>query len=156
MAPSTGHAGARLDRGRRWLHGSAGAPASFVRFVLVGGSSNVLYVLAFALLAGAGTQLANAVGFLASTALANELHRRLTFHARGSVRWYTAQLEGGGLALTGLVVTSLALAGAERLTEPSTSVQAVLVVAVTAVVGLVRFVALRAWFRPAPQGEDRS
>jgi putative flippase GtrA len=149
---ATGHTGDRTTHGRQWLHDSASAPASFLRFVLVGGTSNLLYVLAFAVLAGASTQLANAMGFLGSTALANELHRRRTFHARGSVRWYTAQLEGGGLALAGLFATSVALAGAQHLAEPSTTVQVVLVVAITGLVGLVRFVALRAWFRP--EGEQ--
>jgi putative flippase GtrA len=155
MELATGHAGVRIAHGRHWLHGSASAPASFLRFVLVGGTSNLLYVLAFAVLAGASTQLANAVGFLASTALANELHRRRTFHARGSVRWYTAQLEGGGLALAGLLATSAALAGAQHVAEPSTTVKVVLVVAITGLVGLVRFVALRAWFLPSgDRGEE--
>jgi putative flippase GtrA len=139
---------------RPWLTESDAVAASFLRFVVVGGSSNVVYVLAFWLLAGSGTQLANTVGFLASTALANELHRRLTFHARGSIRWYTAQLEGGGLALTGLAITSLALAGFARVADhPSTVLQAALVVAVTGLVGLMRFLALRAWFRPVDPPE---
>ncbi|QXG76053.1 hypothetical protein KUM42_00255 [Modestobacter sp. L9-4] len=95
------------------------------------------------------------MGFLASTALANALHRRRTFHARGSVRWYTAQLDGGGLALAGLLATSVALAGAQHVAEPSTTVQVVLVVAITGLVGLVRFVALRARFRPSgDRGEE--
>jgi hypothetical protein len=45
-----------------------------------------------------------------SSILANELHRRLTFHATGRVGWLTAQWEGGGLAATGLVASGVALA----------------------------------------------
>ena len=142
----------------RWVRSGDGAVASLVRFMAVGGASNVVYVVLFWLLTGAGTQLANAVGFLASTMLANELHRRLTFHARTAVRWYTAQWEGGGLAVIGLAVTSLTLAGLDQLADqPPTWVQSAVLVAATGLVGLVRFVALRAWFRPArPEGRMTS
>jgi putative flippase GtrA len=147
--PSPAAPAARVRRLEQWVRAGDGAGASFVRFIAVGGISNVVYVVAFWLLTGSGTQLANAVGFLASTMLANELHRRLTFHARTAVRWYTAQWEGGGLAVAGLAVTSLSLAGLDQLTsEPSTLLQSAVLVAATGLVGLVRFLALRAWFRP--------
>ncbi|SNS54128.1 Putative flippase GtrA (transmembrane translocase of bactoprenol-linked glucose) [Geodermatophilus saharensis] len=119
-------------------------PAQFVRFVLVGGSANVVYAGLFLLLAGLGDQAANLAGVVASTALANELHRRLTFRAGERVGWAAAQWAGGGLAVTGLAATSLALAALEGWTAARGPLASVLVVvAVTGVVGLARFVGLR-------------
>ncbi|MFI6867207.1 GtrA family protein [Nocardia sp. NPDC050406] len=122
------------------------ALAQLVRFALVGGLSNVGYLLLFLALYGEGAQLANLAGSIVSTALANELHRRLTFHASGRVRWHTAQIEGGALALTGLAITSGAIAalewGAPGLGDIA---QAMAVLAVTAAVGTLRFLTLRLW-----------
>ena len=149
-APSSGvRSASRLARSGPWLRQDDGAIAALLRFVLVGGSANVVYVLAFWLLAGSGSQLANAVGSLASTMVANELHRRFTFHARSTVRWYTAQWEGGGLAVAGLALTSLALVALGQLVDqPSTAIESAMIVSVTCLVGLVRFLVLRVWFRP--------
>ncbi|MCZ2848181.1 GtrA family protein [Modestobacter sp. VKM Ac-2978] len=129
------------------------AGAQFARFVVVGGVSSALYALVFIGLQGLGAQPANLAGAIASTLLANEMHRRLTFHAGGRVSWFTAQWEGGGLAGIGLVATSLALAGLHTLTgDVGAVVQLGLIAAVTGAIGLVRFVALRSWvFSPAPR-----
>ena len=146
-APVSAPAPGALRRLVRWLRDGDGSGASFARFVLVGGTSNVVYIAALVLLDGAGVQLANAAGSLASTVLANELHRRLTFHAEARVGWLAAQLEGGGLALAGLAATALALAGLGRLVgEPSALAHIAVVAGVTGAIGLVRFVLLRAWF----------
>ncbi|MCZ2838262.1 GtrA family protein [Modestobacter sp. VKM Ac-2985] len=129
------------------------ARAQFVRFVVVGGLSSALYAVVFISLQGFGAQVANLSGAIASTLLANEMHRRSTFHAGGRVSWFTAQWEGGGLAGIGLVATSLALAGLHTLTgDVGTVVQLSLIAAVTGAIGLIRFVALRTWvFSPAPR-----
>ncbi|MCW2582627.1 MAG: uncharacterized protein JWQ53_1417 [Klenkia sp.] len=125
--------------------GDAGS-AQFARFVFVGGLSSALYAVLFVVLDGFGDQPANLAGAIGSTLLANELHRRLTFHADGRVSWFTAQWEGGGLAVVGLVATSLALALAHHLLGDTTwQVNVLLIGAVTGAIGLVRFVALRAW-----------
>ncbi|TQC50520.1 GtrA family protein [Rhodococcus sp. WS4] len=129
------------------LRGRAGGLfAQLTRFTLVGTSSNALYVLAFFTLDVYGSLVANLVGVVTSSMLANELHRRLTFRAADRVRWFVAQWEGGTLALLGLAVSTIALAllgtlfpGADGL------VQVALVVAVSAVVGGLRFLALRGW-----------
>jgi len=149
--------GAVRRLGRRLRNGDGGG-ASFARFVLVGGSSNVVYVAAFLLLDGTGVQLANAVGSIASTVLATELHRRLTFHVEERVGWLTAQLEGGGLAVAGLAATALALAGLGRLVgQPSALAHLAVVIVVTGLIGVVRFVALRTWFtHPAHLPRRRS
>ena len=133
----------------RWVqqlrNGDQGG-AQLARFAGVGLISSVLYAVLFLVFDGLGHQPANIVGALGSTVLANELHRRLTFHADGRVSWFTAQWEGGGLAVVGLVATSLALAGLDQLVDDASwQLQLVLIAAVTGAIGLVRFVALRAW-----------
>ncbi|MGY1835277.1 GtrA family protein [Blastococcus sp. SYSU DS0510] len=126
-----------------WLR-SDRTPAQFVRFVLVGGSANVVYLGLFLFLAGLGEQAANLGGVVVSTAVANELHRRLTFRATDRAGWATAQWAGGGLALAGLAATSLALAALDSWTASAGPLGAVAVVwTVTAVVGVARFVGLR-------------
>jgi len=127
------------------------AGAQFARYVVVGVVSSTLYAVLFIALERFGAQPANLVGAIASTLLANEMHRRLTFHAGGEVSWFTAQWEGGGLAGIGLVATSLALAGVHALIgDVGTVGQLGLIAAVTGAIGLVRFVALRSWvFSPA-------
>ncbi len=126
-----------------WWHRDHVA-AQFARFVLVGGSANVVYVGLFLLLAGLGDQVANLAGVVASTALANEMHRRLTFRAGARTGWAAAQWAGGGLAVTGLLASSSTLALLDGWTTSAGPLASVLVVcAVTGVVGLVRFVGLR-------------
>ncbi|MVU76519.1 GtrA family protein [Nocardia sp. ET3-3] len=135
-----------LGRLGSWLRRGESALAQLIRFALVGGLSNVGYVLLFLALYGGGPQVANLAGSIVSTALANELHRRLTFQAADRVRWYTAQLEGGALALAGLAITSGALAILE-VTAPGMGdiAEAVAVLAITAAVGTMRFLTLRLW-----------
>ncbi|WP_228812512.1 GtrA family protein [Nocardia flavorosea] len=127
----------------RYLRGDRAFP-QLIRFALVGGLSNISYVLLFLSLTGAGTLLANVAGSLVSTVLANEMHRRLTFHAAERVGWFTAQWEGGGLALLGLGISTAALAAvgvlAPTMAEPA---QAAAVLAISAAVGGLRFLALR-------------
>jgi putative flippase GtrA len=125
------------------------ALAQFARFVIVGGVSSALYAAVFIALAGLGDQPANWAGAIASTLLANEMHRRLTFHAGARVSWFTAQWEGGGLAGVGLVATSLMLAAVHTLIgDVGTIGQLLLIAAVTGAIGLIRFVALRSWVFP--------
>jgi putative flippase GtrA len=139
---------AALDRLRR-----DDAGAQFARYVTVGAISSALYGIVFIALDGFGDQPANLAGSVASTLLANEMHRRLTFHAGQQVSWFTAQWEGGGLAGVGMVATSLALASVHALIgDIGTGEQLCLIAAVTGLIGLIRFVALRSWvFLPAVQ-----
>ena len=124
--------------------GGNGAQAQFIRFAAVGGVANVLYGVVFVLLAGSGSQPADLAGALASSALADELHRRRTFRASGRVTWLRAQWEGGGLAGAGMVATSTALALWDALAPGGGALAHLAVVAVvTGAVGLIRFAALR-------------
>jgi putative flippase GtrA len=121
--------------------------SQLVRFAAVGGSSNVVYVALFAAMAKFGSVYANLAGVVVSTVLATELHRRLTFHAASRVGWFTAQWEGGGLALIGLATSCAALAALHALVDaPTMAMSAAVVIAASASSGLVRFLALRGLF----------
>ncbi len=128
--------------------------AQFARFVIVGVSSNGVYALLFVALASLGSFTANLVGVAASTVLANELHRRHTFHAAGRVGWFQTQWEAGGLALIGLGLSTASLAAMHVLfPDAPTYVQVLVVIAVSGIFGAARFLALRGWvFRPATLG----
>jgi len=129
---------------RKRLHGDD-AGAEFVRFVTVGVTSSLVYFALFLGLRGLGAVPANVVAFVVSSVLANELHRRVTFHAGGRVGWFTAQFEAGGLALPGLVATTLALSALDPVVGTTWWAQLLLISAVTGAIGLIRFVALRLW-----------
>ncbi len=123
--------------------------AQLSRFAVVGLLSSGLYAAVFVTFGSLGNLAANLIGMVASTLLANELHRRLTFHASAAVGWVRAQLKGGGLAVIGLAATSLALVLLQAVVPNSGwFLQVLLVAAVTGGIGLVRFVALRAWVFP--------
>ena len=125
------------------------APAQFARFVLVGGLSSAVYALLFLALARFGDQHAMVAGSIASSVLANELHRRLTFHAGERVTWQAAQAEGGALVVVGMLLTGLALYAWDAVAGPSSAFTSLAVIAtVTGAIGLVRFAALRWLFRP--------
>lgn len=123
----------------------------FTRFVIVGVSSNGVYALLFVALASLGSFTANLAGVASSTVLANELHRRHTFHAAGHVGWFQTQWEAGGLALIGLGLSTASLAAVHVLYPAApTYVQVLVVIAVGGIFGAARFLALRGWvFRPA-------
>lgn len=121
--------------------------AQLIRFTLVGGSSNIAYLLLFLTMHGIGPLVANIAGSIASTVIANELHRQLTFHAAGRVGWFTAQWEGGALALLGLGISTAALAGLDCWAPNLGGIaQASAVLTVMAAVGGLRFLALRGLF----------
>jgi putative flippase GtrA len=123
--------------------------AQFARFALVGGASTAVYGLLFISLRTLGHLPAHAVATVASSILANEMHRRLTFRAEDRVHRLDAQVAAGGVTLVGLLATSLAL-GWLNSSVAATGViaQISLVGAVTAAIGVMRFVALRWMFRP--------
>jgi putative flippase GtrA len=121
----------------------------FARFVLVGASTTLVYALFFATLESLGYLPAHVAATAVSTLLANEMHRRLTFHAGERVHWLTAQLEAGGVTVIGLLLTSASLAVLNSLVpDAGVATQVTLVVTVTGLVGLMRFIALRWLFRP--------
>jgi putative flippase GtrA len=130
--------------------------AQFARFVLVGASTTVVYAslfLGLGILGGLDYMSAHVGAIVVSTVLANEMHRRLTFHAEERVGWFAAQWEAGGVTALGLVATSTALRWLDAATDTADyAVQVTVVVAVTALIGALRFVALRWIFRSRPAG----
>lgn len=121
----------------------------FARFVLVGGTSTAVYALLFLALGGSGYLPAHVVATVASSVLANELHRRLTFRADGRVGFLAAQIEAGAVSFVGLAATSAALGWLDAVTASVYPIaQISLVATLTAVIGVIRFVALRWIFRP--------
>jgi putative flippase GtrA len=142
-AQDTGHRLAALVRRDDRL-------GQFARFVLVGGTSTAFYAVLFLSLQGLGYFPAHLVATVASSVLANDLHRRLTFHAGQRVSWLTAQVEAGGVSFVGLVATSAALGWLDSAAGSAHPfLQISLVASVTGLIGLLRFVALRWIFRPS-------
>jgi putative flippase GtrA len=123
--------------------------AQFGRFMIVGGAATLVYGLVLVALSSVGYLPANLAGSLASTVLANELHRRLTFRAEDRVSWLSAQVEAGGVGVVSLLATTAALGWVHSSADSvPAGLQIALVAAVTGAIGLVRFVALRWIFRP--------
>ena len=129
---------------RKRLHGDDAA-AEFARFVTVGVVSSLVYFGLVLALRGLGAVPANVVAFVVSSVLANELHRRVTFHAGGRVGWFAAQCEAGGLAVAGLFATSAVLAALDGVVGSAWWAQVLLIATVTGLIGLIRFAALRLW-----------
>ncbi|MFD6391609.1 GtrA family protein [Nocardia sp. NPDC060259] len=118
--------------------------AQLLRFALVGGVSNIAYVLLFLACTDLGPLAANIAGSMVSTLIANELHRRLTFRAAGQVGWFAAQCQGSGLALAGLLISTGALAGLDTFVPGlGEFTQACAMLTVMAGCGGLRFLALR-------------
>ncbi len=131
-----------------WIRGDDGW-AQFLRFVLVGGTSTALYALLYISLSDLGYLPAHLISTVITTILVNETHRRLTFHAEERVTWLTAQWEAGSVAVIGLVCTTAALTWLDSAAGSAPIwLQIALVATVTAVIGTLRFVALRWIFRP--------
>jgi putative flippase GtrA len=127
--------------------------AQFARFVLVGGSSTAVYAALFLALRGFGSMPAHLIATVVSSILANELHRRLTFRAEERVGFLTAQIEAGGVSFIGLAATTTALGWLDAtVASAHPALQISLVATVTAVIGLMRFIALRWIFRPQVAG----
>jgi putative flippase GtrA len=153
--PEDGHApGPAGSADGQLLHGLVTSDSSLpqlVRFALTGGLSSTVQVLLFTLLAPFGTHVANVLAWTASTILANELHRRRTFHAGERISWFAAQWEGGGLSLVGLGLTTGALALLQSAApDAAVPLQALLVLVVNTTVGVARFLALRWAFAVPP------
>ena len=136
--------GAGRQDGSRRLAGQLGS------FAVIGVASTLAYVLLYLLLRGVGAQAANAIALLL-TAIANTAaNRRLTFGVRGRSRLGRDQLEGLGVFVVGLAVTSGSLALLHLATaRPARAVEVAVLVAANAVATLLRFLLLRGWvFHP--------
>ncbi|GAB2908022.1 hypothetical protein GCM10027047_02830 [Rhodococcus aerolatus] len=134
-------AGVRLGRA---LLLDATPAAQLARYTLVGAVTSLLYALVFVALETTSALGATVAAATASTVVANELHRRLTFHAAATVGFLAGQLESGGLALVAIAVSALATTALGAVvTDPSTLLRITVVLGATGAVGLAKFAALR-------------
>ena len=145
----------------RWLPAVAArvrASRELVRFVAVGLAASVSYALVFLVVGRVprlGDHVSNLVATIASTVLANELHRRFTFRGAAGASVARSQGTGAVTAAVGLAASTMALAGWHRIAPDAGSLSSIVVVyLVTGIVGLANFVALRTALggrRPAKQ-----
>ncbi|MEO6881343.1 MAG: GtrA family protein [Mycobacteriaceae bacterium] len=136
---------ARYRRARVLLVGHS-STSQFARYAFVGAVTSALYAVVFVALDGIGDLSANVVGMVASTVVANEMHRRLTFQAAGRIGWLTAQVESGTLAVLALGTSTIAVAATNRVVPDAPwPFEVGLVLAVTGALGIAKFFALRGW-----------
>ncbi len=128
-----------------------GMTTQVVRFAAVGVASTVAYLVLFVLLRPlAGAQLANFFA-LSLTAVANTAaNRRLTFGIRGRPGVVRHQLQGFGIFLLGLVITSGSLALLHLSSPaPGNLLEIAVLIAANLLATVIRFLLLRGWvFRP--------
>ena len=131
-----------------------GMVKQIVRFAAIGVASTLAYLLLFGLFRlGVGAQVTNFLA-LSVTAVANTAaNRRLTFGIRGRAGAARHQVQGFGVFLLGLAITSGSLALLTSLNpEPSVPTELIVLVAANLLATIVRFVLLRGWVfrRPGP------
>jgi putative flippase GtrA len=121
------------------------AASHVVRFLTIGVFSTIAYALLYlALREPLGAGGANALA-LALTAVANtQANRHFTFGVRGRERLLRHQLAGAVVFLVTLALTSLALAVMHRL-HPPLPVEVAVLVVVSAVATVLRYIGLRTW-----------
>ena len=125
--------------------------AQLLRYVVVGGLSNAIYFALFLSAADYSNTAAIVAASVASTIVANELHRQVTFRVGERVSWWTAQRDGGGTALVSLIINEVAVNSINSVIPGASALSlACMTLALSAVIGGARFFVLRDWvFNPA-------
>ncbi|WP_436844741.1 hypothetical protein [Streptomyces longwoodensis] len=141
-APLPAAAG-RPARPARAGTGRPGALASFVRFVVLGGTVGLAASAAVTALATlVPWALANAAVTVASTAAATELHARFTF--AGTRSTWRQQMQSAGSAVAAYAVTSAAMAALHAcVSAPGVLLAQGVYLSAAALAGLGRFLVLR-------------
>ncbi|WP_437093596.1 hypothetical protein [Streptomyces longwoodensis] len=141
-APLPAAAG-RPARPARAGTGRPGAAASFVRFVVLGGTVGLAASAAVTALATlVPWALANAAVTVASTAAATELHARFTF--AGTRSTWRQQMQSAGSAVAAYAVTSAAMAALHAcVSAPGVLLAQGVYLSAAALAGLGRFLVLR-------------
>ncbi len=149
---------AHLGRDPQWSE-PEGVPSGMTRqavwFSFIGAVSTAAYLLLYALLrTAAPAQLANLIAMIITTVANTAANRRLTFGIRGSSGAGRHQLQGMGLFLLSLVVTSGSLALLHLLhPQASTITEMSVLLAANVVAAVLRFLLMRSWmFRHTDTG----
>ncbi len=117
--------------------------AELFRYAAVGLFCTILYSTLFWLFHGIGSVRSNVLSSAVSTVVGTELHRRVTFRRSERIGFFTAQWQSFGLALLGLVATSVVLAVAEQVFGRSDTWQQLLLINGTgALIGIARYLAM--------------
>ena len=120
----------------------AGLLAQGLRFLLVGSTGTVAYLVLYLLLTTVFTDLAaNAIAWLITTVATNSAHRHVTYGVRSAMGSDEVVGLVTSLAALGLTTWALALLGGS-----SGVAGAVALVVVNTAVGTVRFFVMRRWF----------
>jgi len=132
--------------------GQAGWAGQLARFILVGLTCSVAYVLLYLLLRGSmGAQAANAISLLATAIGNTALNRRLTFGIRG--RAHAARHQARGLIAfgVGLVLTSSGLAVLHAAAgHPGRTAELAVLISANLAATAVRFGLYRSWVFRGP------
>ncbi|MFP3713069.1 GtrA family protein [Puerhibacterium sp. TATVAM-FAB25] len=124
------------------------------RFGAIGVASSVLYGLvvgALGLAPAVSAQAAHLVATAVSTVTGSALHRGFTFRATHAASWRRSQVAGGGTALLGMGMSTMALTLWQHAMPHSGRLgNVVLVYAVNGLMGLVNFFVMRRVLRAGP------
>ena len=138
--------------------GSGSLAGQLARFVAVGVTCTVAYILIYLMLRGAvGAQAANVLSLLITAAANTALNRRLTFGIRGRAHAARHQLRGLIAFGIGLALTSGALFALHAASpRPSRAAEVTVLVLASLVATVVRFGLYRSWvFRGARRAGRR-
>ncbi|WP_432534385.1 GtrA family protein [Kineococcus arenarius] len=128
------------------------------RFVAAGLTGNLAHAVVFLLLQTCTpipVAVVNVSAAVFSTLVANEMHRRFTFPGAAGTPWFRGHGVGGAAALLGVVLSTAALAVWHHLVPGASALSGLLLVhAVTGLVGLANFLALRTVLSPRPAGPE--
>ncbi len=143
-----GTLGERLETLRRTTRRPDGLGRQMLRFAAIGVLSTLAYVAIYLLLRGGGmgAQAANALALVVTAVGNTAANRRVTFGVRGRRDWMRHQIQGFGVFVVGLALTSGALVALHLITAtPPRTLEVTVLVVANAAATLVRFLLLRGW-----------
>ncbi len=138
---------ARLETLRAGTRRPDGLVRQIVRFGVIGIASTLAYVAIYLLLRGSvGAQMANAIALVVTAVANTAANRRVTFGVRGRAGWLRHQLQGFGVFVVALALTSGSLVALHLVSAaPPRAVEVTVLVIANAAATLIRFLLLRGW-----------